>query len=275
MLEGEEREAFIRETKWMRLAGTAALALLAAFLLVLTVGKLWELKYVGSGVPASNTINVSGMGEVFAVPDTATFSVTVRERAKEVSDAQETATEKANAIYEYLKGEGIEEKDIKTTDYNVYPQYEWQQAKCTDSYCPPGKQILTGFEVSQTFSVKVRDTEKAGDLLSGVGSRGASEVSGLSFTIDDEDQLKEEARGKAIAEAKEKANVLARELGVRVVRVVGFYEESGGYYPVAYGRGGAAMDMVANEKAMAAPAPSLPSGENKITSNVNITYEIR
>lgn len=254
----------------------AALAMLALFLLIQSVKALKEFRYVGSGVAASNTISVSGMGEVFAVPDIATFSVSVQEEAKEVETAQETATNKTNAIIEYLTQEGIEERDIQTQEYSVYPQYDYLQDSTREGIYTPGRQVLRGYQVSQTISVKVRDTEKAGELLSGVGSRGATNVSGLSFTIDDEDALKAEARQKAIDDAKAKADELAAQLGVNVVRVVGFYEDSGGYLPYAYGKGGVAMDMaVRSEAGQAAPAPDLPVGENKIVSNVQITYEIR
>lgn len=258
---------------WLRTAGVAALGMLALFLLAGTIYTLKSFRFIGSGVNATNTISVSGSGEVFAVPDLATFSVSVRERADEVADAQETATEKANAIIDYLKGAGVEEKDIKTADYSVYPRYTWVQSVCREGGpCSPGEQRLDGYEVSQTITVKVRDTDKAGELLSGVGSRGASEVSGLSFMVDDEDELRADAREMAIEEARVKAEELADQLGVKIVRVVGFYEDSYGY-PMPYAaRGGMTMDAAMETKAV---APSLPAGENKITSNVNVTYEIR
>ncbi len=267
----QKREIHIKPPELMVKMGATVLGFLALFLLVLTISNLKEWRYIGVGVPATNTITVSGDGEVFAVPDTATFSVTIQEEAKEVSDAQEVATKKANDIIAYLKGEGVEEKDIKTADYSVYPQYDYTQSACREGFCPPGRQVLRGFQVSQTLSVKVRDTKKAGDLLSGVGSRGASSVSGLNFTIDDEDALQAEARGKAIEDARTKAAELAKQLNVRLVRVVGFSESSGGYPPMpyAYGRGG---DMVMESKAV---APEIPAGENKIVSNVSVTYEIR
>ena len=252
--------------------GAAALGMLALFLLISSLKALKEFRYVGSGVTASNTISVSGMGEVFAVPDRATFSVTVREEAKDVADAQDKATEKSNAIIAYLKGAGVEEKDIKTISYSVNPKYEYSQGVCTPSSCPPSKQTLTGFEVYQSLEVKVQDPKKAGELLSGVGGKGASEVSGLSFTVEDEDRLKADARKEAIADAEAKADELADQLGVKIIRVVGFYEDSGGYQPY-YGKGGIAMDSMSVREA--APAPQIPAGENKIVSNVNITYEIR
>ena len=125
------------------------------------------------------------------------------------------------------------------------------------------------------LEVKVQDPKKAGELLTGVGGKGASEVSSLSFTVEDEDALKAEARAMAITEAEEKADELANQLGVEVIRVVGFYEDSYGYpTPYAYGRGGVAMDAAISMEAKV-PVPALPTGENKITSNVNVTYEIR
>ncbi len=269
----EKKEVHIIPPERMQTAGMFALIMLGVFLLVLTISTLKEYRYIGSGVTATNTISVSGEGEVFAVPDTATFSVTVQEEAKQVKDAQDTATKKSNDIVAYLKTQGIDEKDIQTTDYSVYPQYDYSQGVCPASgYCPPGRQVLRGYQVSQTLTVKVRDTKKAGDLLSGVGSRGVSQVTGLSFTTDDPDALEAQAREKAIAKAKEKADVLAKALGVQVVRVVGFSENGGRegvYYAktMAYGMGGADM--------ASAPAPELPTGQNKIVSNVTVTYEIR
>ncbi len=265
-------DKIISATHWPRAMAATALGVLALFLLIATIGELKGLRFIGSGVAATNTISVSGDGEVFAVPDTATFSVTIQEEAKDVKAAQDVATKKGNDIIDYLKQQGIDEKDIQTTDYSVYPQYDYITAVCTQGYCPPGKQTLRGFQVSQTLTVKVRDTKKAGELLSGVGSRGVSSVSGLSFTIDDQDKLEAEARDKAITKAKEKAEVLAESLGVRIVRVVGFSEGGIGgpiYYAKAmmsYGMGGAESDT---------PSPEIPTGQNKIISNVTVTYEVR
>src|SRR3989344_1386044 len=268
----EKKEIHIVPPQRMQIAGMFALSMLGVFLFILTISALKEYRFIGSGVTATNTISVSGDGEVFAVPDTATFSVTIQEEAKDVKAAQDVATKKGNDIIAYLKSQGIDEKDIQTTDYNVYPQYDYTNAVCTQGYCPQGKQVLRGFQVSQTLTIKVRDTKKAGDLLSGVGSRGVSSVSGLSFTIDDQDTLEAEARDKAIAEAREKAEVLADSLDVKIVRIVGFSENgSSPPEPNALEMGGAG-DAVMSTKAA---APEIPVGQNKIVSNVTVTYEIR
>jgi hypothetical protein len=258
--------------KYVAQAAVAALILLTVFLFAQTISVLKEYRYIGAGLSATNTISVSGEGEVFAVPDIATFTFSVREEADDVATAQDAAAESSNSIIAFLKGEGIEEKDIKTTSYNVYPRYEYQQAVCRDGYCPPsGERELVGYEVSQSIQVKVRDTDKAGALLSGVGSRGVSDVSGLSFEIDDDDALQQEARRAAIADARDKAQVLARDLGVTLVRVVNF-NESGGGVPIMYARAEMSMDSSGFGGSI---APDVPVGENKIVSNVTITYEIR
>ncbi|MEY4747709.1 MAG: hypothetical protein RLZZ416_758 [Candidatus Parcubacteria bacterium] len=274
-MEPEKKELHIMPPLRIQNAGVFVLTMLGVFLVILTMSTLKQYRFIGSGVTATNTITVEGEGEVFAVPDTATFSVTVQEEAKEVKNAQETATKKGNDIIAYLKSQGVDEKDIQTTDYSVYPQYDYVQAQtCREGYCPPGRQTLRGFQVSQTLTVKVRDTQKAGDLLSGVGSKGASQVSGLSFTIDDQKALEAQARGKAIDDARAKAEALAKQLDVDIVRVVGF-NEGGRGGPIYYAKT-MAMDASGMGGAPeAAPAPQLPVGQNKITSNVSIVYEIR
>jgi uncharacterized protein len=273
-MDQQTADKIINATHWPRMMAATALGVLALFLLIAAIGQLKSIRFIGSGVTATNTITVSGDGEVFAVPDTATFSVTVQEEAKDVKSAQETATKKNNDIVAYLRNAGIDSKDIQTTDYNVYPQYDYSQGICRDGYCPPGKQTLRGYQVSQTLTVKVRDTDKAGDLLSGVGSLGASQVSGLNFTLGEDDQREKEAeaRGKAIEDAREKAEELARQLGVEIVRIVGFSEN--GSQPYYYAKAEMAMDSVGRGSAMP-PSPDLPVGENKITSNVSVTYEIQ
>lgn len=270
----EERSVrdVIVATHYPRMFGSIALAMLALFLLIASFAELKGYHYIGSGVTATNTITVTGTGDVFAVPDTATFSATVIETGKDVVSAQTSANTKGNAIIAYLKAQGIDAKDIQTTDYSVNPQYDYSGQVCTPgSYCGPGKQTLIGFQVSETLTVKVRDTQKAGTLLSGVGSKGASSVSSLSFTIDDQKGLEAQARDKAIAEAKSKADALAKSLGVSVVRVVGFSENANQpYYYATKASAGVAMDSAA-----VAPAPEVAVGQNKITSDVSVTYEIR
>jgi len=221
--------------------------------------------------PYNNSISMNGEGEVVAIADVAIFNFAVSESALKVEDAQKTAAEKINKALEYLKTQGIQEKDIKTTSYNVNPKYEWKQGICNQNFCDGGKNVLTGYEVSQNIDVKVRDTSKAGEILAGIGSIGISNVSGLQFTVDDDEALKNEARAKAIKNAKDKAEAVAKSLGIKIVKVSSFYEEIDQPMPYdGYGRGG---DMM--EAKVASVAPEIPTGENKIISTVSVTFEIK
>jgi len=215
-----------------------------------------------------NTITFNGKGEVVVKPDIATVSFGVIAENLDVSKAQTEATTKMNNIINLLKTKGVNEKDIKLTNYNIYPRYDYLQSQI---YPYSGKQTLAAYVVSQTVEVKIRDITKAGEILSGVGEFGVTDVSGLTFSVDNEEEVKDQARDLAITDAKTQAKSLAKSLGVRLVKITSFSE--GGNYPVYYetmnksmaiGMGGA--DAV---------VPQVPMGENKIVSNVSVTYEIK
>jgi uncharacterized protein YggE len=262
----------------MRKALLVTIVLLGLFLSVTTISGLMGLRFIGTGIAPTNTIAVTGHGEMLAVPDVATFTFSVMSQKATVAEAQSDATAKANAVTDYLTAQKIDKKDIQTTDYSVNPQYEYQDASCPQTsgsatqnapiYCPPGKQVLKGYEVRQTTTIKVHDTAKAGDLLAGVGSKGATEVSGLNFTFDNPTGVQDQARDKAIADAKKKADTLAASLGVTLVRVVAFSENGAGVEPRPMAYGAQAMDSKV-------AAPEISPGQNKVTNDVSITYEIR
>jgi uncharacterized protein YggE len=242
------------------------LGFLSLFLLISTIAK-WDS--LSDNNMAFNTINVAGTGEVIVIPDVAVFSFTVTETSETVDTAQSLATSKINKALDALKAAGVEEKDLKTESYNIYPEYKWNQGICYMGSCPDGREELVGYTVSQTTQVKVRDTKKAGEMLTLVGANGISNVSGLQFTLDDADSAKEEARSKAIADARVKAKKLAKDLGVDLGDVVSYYEDGPGGYPMYDD----AMYMSAKMES-ASMAPQLPAGENTVISNVTVTFEI-
>ena len=230
--------------------------------------------YIAGGM---NSISVSGKGEIFAKPDIATFSFSVDANGKDSAEAQKKSTDVMNAIVAYLKDSKVEDKDVKTSGYNLSPKYRFDQGICTQfGGCPNGKQILEGYTVSQTVEVKVRDTAKAGDLLSGVGSKGATNISGLTFTIDDINKLKRDARELAIKDAKANAEKLAHDLGIKLGRIQSYYENEGGVppMPMMYNKAMSA-DAGGMARAEAITPPDIPTGENTIRSNVSIVYELR
>ena len=259
------------ENQNVRMLVIGVLAVLGLWLGAKFITEVMGFSYVGRNVPASNVITVQGEGEIFAKADIASVTYSVSEEKKTVEEAQKIATEKMDKALAGVKALGIEEKDVKTTNYSVYPQYDYKQVVCTQWNCPPGEQVLRGYTVSQSIALKIRDTEKVGAVLEALGKAGITTINGPEFTIDDDLTLKAEARTQAIADAKARAVKLAGDLDVKLVRIVSFYENSDGGYPMPmYAMGG---DM--KSEAAMTRAPSIPAGENRIVSNVSITYEIR
>jgi uncharacterized protein YggE len=252
----------------LRIAVVGVLAILALFLLVMTIGAAQNLGRPAN--PAVNVITVTGTGHANAAPDIATIDFTVTETASTVAAAQTAATKKTNDALAAVKALGIDDKDVKTTSYNVNPHYEYIPC-VAGTLCPNGGSKITGYDVSQSVEVKVRDTSKAGTVLEKLGSLNITNISGPNFTQDDASATHDEARAAAIKDAQSKAQELARELGVHLGMVTSFSEGGGGYpmpvYATAYGKGGAAMD--------AAVPPTLPTGQNETDVTVTITYEIR
>ena len=219
-------------------------------------------------------IAVSGEGSVFAVPDIAALSIGVRSQSKLLKDAQSDNTEKYNAVVAFLKSNGVEEKDIKTSYYNVNPQYQYDNRPCPLGFlpCPPrDPPVIAGYEITSTLQVKVRNLDSVGTILDGAVSSGANEVHGPSFTIDDKTTYKDEAKKIAVENARASAKKLFKNLGVRIVRVAGF-SESGGYPPIYYPR---TMEAFGKGGDMAAPGPSIEPGENEVRVMVNVIYEVR
>lgn len=247
--------------------------IISLFFAVKVINEWRSGSYIGREGGIQSTINVEGKGEVFATPDIAVFSFTVSEKAKTVKEAQDVVTEKMNKILESFDKSEIDEKDITTGGYNIYPEYEYQTLNCFVYPCPQGKSILAGYNVSHNVSLKIRDLDKVGKILTDLGGLGATDVSGVTFSIDKQDELKTEARDLAIENAKTKADELASALGVKLVRVVSYSEYGNG---IIYGR----YDAMKTEAygiggGPTSPTPEIPTGESKIVSTVNITYEIR
>lgn len=252
------------------------LAILSIFFLVKIYGSLKENSFIGQDIYPQTTINVTGEGEMSAVPDIATFTFSITKENLVVKTAQEEVEKVMASVLNSLKEAGVEEKDIKTTNYNIYPRYEWKNVgtTCYGISCPtPGQtRELVGYEVSQNISVKLRDINKAGEILSNIGGLGVTNVSGLSFEVDDKDELKREAREKAIQEAQDKAQKLAKDLDVKLVRIVSYSSNEGDESPVYY-----AEDMaygLGRGEVVSSPA-SIPVGEDEIKVVVYLTYEIK
>lgn len=245
----------------------AFIVLLTLFMLFKTYAELRRIPYAGRDPMISmNQISVSGKGKVLAKPDIATFTFTIREEAPVITQAQQKVTKKETSVLDFLKKSGIAEGDIQTTNYYIYPRYIYRPV--TETSIVKDDRTLAGYEVSEMMTVKLRDVNQSGKILAGLGEIGVSDVSSLTFTVDEPDELIAKAREEAIAEAKEKAKELAKQLGVKLVRIVSFNETGIPGMPIPF-------TMYERGFGGGGGVPSVPTGQNEITSEVTITYEIR
>lgn len=217
--------------------------------------------FIGLAPASASTIQVTGEGRVYASPDMALLNIGVVSEAGTVKQAQEETTKKMNEITGFLKKQKLDSKDLKTTSFSIRPIYSFDERRLK-------RRTITAFEVRQSLEVKVRDFDKLGVILEEVSRLGANEVSGPQFTIEDKDKLEEQARDQAIRQAKQKARELARQLDVRLVRIAGFNES--GSLPIPFFTETRSDFAKAEEGAI----PSIEPGENKITKQVTISYEI-
>jgi len=239
--------------------------LLLAVLVIFVGLQSWktyvERQYVGIAVRDRDTMTVEGEGKVTVRPDIVKISLGVATEALTVREAQMGNTKKMNDITAMVKQQGVKDEDIKTENYSIYPRHQWQD----------NVQRLAGYTVSQSLAIKIRDLDKIGDILARAGEFGANDVGGIQFTVDDPSAFQDEAREKAIADAQDKAEALARQLGLIIVKVVSFSESGGGYPVPMYDAGIPAYAV----KAERAPAPDIEEGSQDVTVNVNVIFEVR
>lgn len=249
-------------------------------ILMLGYSAVLYVNYFGKSIQPSSFRSFSAVGEgkVVAVPDVAVFTFSViSEGDKDIAALQNKNTENINKTIEFIKSSGVETKDIKTQGYNLSPRYQYSTCRevstinlesAVSKVCPPAE--IVGYTITQTVQVKVRDFAKVGDILSGVVSRGANNVSQLSFQIDDPSAVQEQAREQAIKKAKARAKNVADAAGFRLGRLLSVDE---GYTP--YTVYNSKLDSAS---AMGVPAPealTVEPGSQEITVDVTLRYEIK
>ena len=254
------KQLFSRENKITQYIG----GILTVLILIVALNNFWDLLsrfgWVSPIAKDIKTITVNADGKVTVTPDTAKVSISVVTDGKTADEVQKRNTESMNKVIEYVKGLGVEAKDIKTTYYNLYPRYDYVN----------GRQEAAGFSVSQSAEIKVRDLKKVGEIVTGTVARGANQVQGVDFFVDDPEKFKAEARKTAFDKAEVKAKEMAKLTGVRLGKVVTFSESYNGqppiYYEKAYGIG-AGMG--------GGGVPDIQSGSQEVTVSVSVVFEIR
>jgi len=205
-------------------------------------------------------LDVNASGEVTRVPDLAIISAGVVTKATTAGSALQQAATRMQRVRAALKAAGVEDRDIQTSNISLNPEYRYVNNQ------PPQ---LTGYSASNTVTVRFRDIANSGKILDALVKEGANQLNGPTLTIDKPEAALDEARGRAVAVGRARAELYARSMGMRVVRVVAL-SESGSSYPVP-------PPMPMMERAMVGQAADskIDPGEQKLQVNLAMTFELQ
>jgi uncharacterized protein YggE len=207
------------------------------------------------------TLTVTGQGSVSVRPDELRISFAVITEAATVGDALDENSRLARKVIDALKRKGVEDDDIQTTDFSIFPRYSNERK-------PNESPEIIGYRVQNQVRVKTSDMAAAGDLIeAGVGA-GANSVAGIQFTVSDEESVYEQAISAAAGDARRKATVLAEAAGVRIVRIVSIDLEP------TFGGGPRPMFAAADMRMAAEGAPPIEPGEVQTDARVRIVFQI-
>ena len=206
---------------------------------------------------AGTRLDISATGEVTRVPDLAIISAGVVTRSASASGAIQQAAARMARVREALRQAGIADRDIQTSNISLNPDYTYANNQ------PPK---LNGYQASNTVNVRFRDIASTGKILDALVAQDANQINGPNLTIDQPDAALDEARAKAVAQGRARADLYARSLGMRVTRLVAI-SESGGFSPPP-------PMPVMMERAQAADT-KIDAGEQKLQVNVAMTFELQ
>ena len=204
-------------------------------------------------------LEISATGEATRVPDVAIISAGVVTRAATARAALQQNAARMERVRAALNRAGIADRDIQTSNISLNPEYRYVQDQAPK---------LTGYTASNQLSVRFRDITKSGDILDTLVAEGANSINGPNLTIDKPEEALDEARTKAIGIGRARAELYARALGMRVVRLVSV-SESGGSYPVP-----PPMPVMMEARAQAV-GTKIDPGEQKLAVSLGMVFELR
>jgi uncharacterized protein len=264
---------------------TVAVIFVALFLFVKLVG---PIPFFINSVNTTKTdlFTVSGEGKAVAIPDQATVNAGITVQATTVAEAQNKVNQTADKIIKDLKQLGLSDKDIKTTNYSVYPNYGTSRTMGTSGSAgspialpmmepaiPPvpvtiEQQQIVGYTVTQNLEIKVKPIEKANKVVDAVTADGANQVGDVNFTFSDNlsKSLEQQATEQAVNDAKQNAQSLANISGIHLGKIVNVVKNSNQPRPLMMAAGMAKTDQAS------APTNVTP-GENTLTVDVSLYYE--
>ncbi len=243
--------------KWL----VQAIAYIVGVLLILlAVSQFYTVQSKFKAVDQSHVINITAQGKVSVAPDLSTINIAVTSDGNTAEQAQTSNSTDMNKVLAFIKGQGIDAKDIQTSGYNLSPKYDYSAGS--------GQKII-GYTAFQNVTVKVHDLTKVGAILDGATKNGANQINGVNYGFEDVDTYKEQAREQALQNARQKAQALATAAGVHLGKLVSFSETNQGvpvpmYSGIAMGLGGGGANV----------APQTEPGVQDITADVSVSYEI-
>lgn len=225
--------------------------------------RMYEIYNAAANGNYPREIGVEAEGKAYATPDVATLNLGVHTQADTAAKTVEENTKQMNKVMDELTKAGIDKKDIQTVSFYLTPNYKWTEKEGS---------IPDGYVLDQSVNVKIRDFTKIGAVMASATTAGANTIGNLQFTIDDREKAKEIARTEAIAKAKEKAVKLAEQSGLKLGKVVNYYEYED-YYSAQPMYSSAYMGAEGGGGGM--PAPDIQSGQQEVKLKVTLTYRLK
>ena len=209
--------------------------------------------------PAAGTLlNISATAEARRVPDVATLSAGVVTEAADGNSAMRQNAQQMDKVVAAIRAAGIAERDVQTSGINLGPRYQY-----ADNQAPK----ITGYQASNTVSLKVRDITRLGKVLDALAAQGANQINGPSFEIDQPEPVRDEARMAALKQAQDRAQTYAKSLGMQVRRIVSISENGGG--------GMRPMMMSAPAASMRAEMDTpVAAGETTVSVSLDVVFEL-
>lgn len=220
-----------------------------------------------NSIQPETTLSISAQATVKREPDIAYITAGVQEQRETATEAMAAQAKSMTGVFDALEKAGVAKKDMQTSNFSLSPRYEYFQIKQKDG-STRGEQRLVGYIASNQLTIKVRDLDNLGTTLDSLVGAGGNTFNGLSFALDDDAEVMDEARREAMADARARADLYAKAAGLKVLRIVTI-SESGGYAP-------SPIPMARMKEAMAMDAVSTPvaGGEVGYSATVNVLFEL-
>ena len=221
------------------------------------------LRRFASSLPSTRTMTVSAEGKATVTPDIAEATFSVVSRGKNPEELADNNNQKVSAAIEFLKSVVVADKDIKTVGYNLSPDYRYDPQTA--------RNFITGYTLTQTVNVKIRDLKKVAGIIGGLTPLGINQIGGINFSIEDQEKILAAARSEAFERAQAKATEMASANHARLGRIINISESQGGV-PIPYYFGAASLRS--SEVAPAVASPTIEPGSQEVKDQVTLVYEL-